>query len=279
MKQNELLLTVDFEEPYHGLRSCEQQDYSNYSPMLPECTRELLDLLDTYDARATFFVLGRVAERRPDLIAEIQKAGHEVASHSYDHKLLYEMDGDEFRDQMRRSYRTIADVTGEPVRGFRAPYFSAPGERTSLFFETLMDVGYRYDSSFVRTLNPLYGFRGELPRGPAHGDFLEIPMSHSRFLGFPYPVSGGVYFRTIPYAMTKRDLENRMDDRDQLAMVYIHPWELEAGGDSLWNQSTLVEKVTHFVGRRGFKSRFTRLLDDFETSPIEQYGCGMNDRC
>jgi polysaccharide deacetylase family protein (PEP-CTERM system associated) len=228
----------------------------------------LLELLDRHRATATFFVLGWVAERQPDVVQAIASAGHEVASHGWDHRRLARQTPGEFRDSVRRTKDVLQQLTGRVVLGFRAPSFSIiPGREWAL--DILIEEGYGYDSSLFPVRRPGYGY----PRGkrdpyclvrPA-GRLVEVPPTTLRRLGVNLPAAGGAYLRLLPYELTRaavRDCERR----GQPATIYVHPWELDPGHPRLavgW-----VTRLRHYGRLNHVYPRLERLLSEFRFSSI-----------
>ena len=208
----------------------------------PECelrvernTHLLLDLLDSIDStagtpgKATFFVLGWIAERLPALVREIQNRGHEVASHGYGHALCHGQEECDLIEDLCRSKKTLEDITGRPVTGYRAPSFSI----TPQVLEIVCECGYRYDSSFNSfQLNNRYGHIPLTERdrkGLAYcvkEDFYEIPISNLNLWGKQLPLGGGGYFRLVPFALFHLGIRSLLN-RDKGYMFYLHPWELD----------------------------------------------------
>ena len=228
----------------------------------------ILDLLAQYEARGTFFVVGWVADRHPELVRTIAQAGHEIASHTWDHVRVTEQTPTEFRRSARRSKYLLEDLTGAPVTGFRAPSFSiVPGREWAL--DILLEEGYRYDSSLFPIRRPGYGF----PNGgrdphvlsrPA-GFLLEFPPSTVRWLGVNLPAGGGAYFRCLPYALVRaafRDSERRQ----RPGTFYIHPWELDPGQPRF--ATSRLTRLRHYTGLSHTEARLHRLLSEFRFTTI-----------
>ncbi len=170
-------------------------------------TRRILKVLDDAGVTGTFFVLGWVAERYPELVKEIQVAGHEVACHGYSHAIIYEQSPDEFRTETLKAKSLLEDITGEPVLGYRAASFSIT-DRSLWALEILKDAGFAYDSSIFPVHHDRYGIPDanpvphELPLKDGRS-ILEVPMTIARYGGFNMPISGGGYFRLYPYWLSR----------------------------------------------------------------------------
>jgi polysaccharide deacetylase family protein (PEP-CTERM system associated) len=194
-------------------------------------THRLLDVLDEAGVRATFFVLGNVAEAYPELVREIGRRGHEVGSHTYSHELIFRTEPAGFRADVERSLALLEDLTEQPVLGFRAPEFSV-GDLRHWCFEILAELGFRYDSSVFPLPHARYG----IPEAPRHpfsiatpgGGIQEYPLATWDFGGHRLPVAGGSYFRLLPGRILERAMED-LDARGCTAVLYFHPYEFHAG--------------------------------------------------
>jgi polysaccharide deacetylase family protein (PEP-CTERM system associated) len=211
-------------------------------------TRRLLALLDEFGVKATFFVLGWVAEREPGLIREIQAKGHEIASHGYGHELIYHIGSERFREDVRRSKGILEGITGLAVRGYRAPSYSIT-PRSLWALDILLEEGFSYDSSIFPVHHDTYGMP-DAPRFPytherAGGRLREFPLTTLpiRLARWQYnlPIAGGGYLRLFPVALIRHGIEriNRMEQKP--AVLYLHPWEIDPGQPRI---------------RAGWKSRF-----------------------
>jgi polysaccharide deacetylase family protein (PEP-CTERM system associated) len=229
-------------------------------------THYLLRVLRAYKVRATFFVLGHVADHHPALIEAIAADGHELGIHGYAHRFVHKLTPAEFDAELARSIDALVRITGEPPTGHRAPYFSL-NAATPWAFACLERHGLVYDSSVFPVRNPLYGFPGA-PRRPYRvpGHRLwELPATTVRWAGVPWPVAGGFYNRALPYALTRAALR-RLNRAGEPAMLYIHPWELDL--DQRYTQVTLRERVTHYYGRAGLAAKLEQLFTDFRFGPM-----------
>lgn len=223
----------------------------------------ILELFDRFSVRGTFFTLGWVAERLPQLIRKISEAGHEIASHGYQHIRVTEQTPTQFRADIERTKRILEDVTGEPVQGYRAASFSIHSENLWAFNE-LEEAGYRYSSSVYPINHDLYGMP-DAPRFPFRfqsGGLLEIPVTTSRIMGYNLPCGGGGYFRLYPYRFTRWVLR-RVNKQDlQPTIFYFHPWELDSDQPKITG-ITAKTKFRHYVNLKRMQSRLQRLLTDF----------------
>lgn len=230
--------------------------------------RALLDLLEEYDARGTFFVLGWVGKHHPELVREISTRGHEVASHGWGHERVTTLSQSQFRDSIRDSKAKLEDLTGVPVSGYRAPSFSIiRGMEWAL--EILVEEGYRYDSSLFPVRRAGYGFVGG-GRDPyvlrtTAGPLDELPPATIRAGRLVLPAGGGAYFRLFPYALVASAMKASAR-RGAPSTFYIHPWELDPDQPRL--DVPLTTRIRHYGGLRGTLPRLRRLLTDFRFQPI-----------
>ena len=259
-------LTIDVEDYFHvsnfdGIVARSQWD--DFAPRFADSTRRLLDLLAAAGVRATFFVLGWAAERRPDLVKDIRAAGHEVGCHSYGHRLIYEQTPDEFRDDLRRGRGLLEDILGVAVTAYRAPSFSIT--RKSLWaLDVLVEEGFRLDSSVYPTRHDRYGLPG-VPLGPHEverpaGSLWEFPPPVYRCVGYPLPVGGGGWFRLYPYRVTRGCLR-AINRAGRPFAVYLHPWELDPDQPRL--SPGRLAAFRHYVNLARTESRLKKLLRDF----------------
>lgn len=232
--------------------------------------RRLLDLLDEFGARGTFFVLGWVAERQPELVREIARRGHEIASHGWSHRRVTTLAIPEFRDEVRRSRALLEEISGTPVVGYRAPSFSIL-TGMAWAYDVLLEEGYRYDSSRFPIRRKGYG-SPDVPvspffvRRPA-GEMLELPLATTTMWGVRLPAAGGGYFRQLPYALTARALREH-GGRGQPAMFYIHPWEYDVDQPRL-DVSWLTAR-RHYGGLARTWPRLRRLLAEFRFTSVAE---------
>jgi polysaccharide deacetylase family protein (PEP-CTERM system associated) len=215
------------------------------------------------NVRATFFVLGWVGERIPSLVRRIADAGHEIACHGYSHRLVYTQTASEFREETVRAKRSLEDTIGQPVAGYRAASFSVT--RASLWaLDTLIDLGFSYDSSIFPIHHDLYGLPGATPEphrvsAPSGRTLAEFPMSTANLLGLKLPVSGGGYFRILPYWLTRTGL--RQLNRRRPFAFYLHPWELDPGQPRI--RVGAFSRFRHYTNLASCEARLRRLLDEF----------------
>jgi polysaccharide deacetylase family protein (PEP-CTERM system associated) len=262
-------LTIDFEDWYQGLEIPHTQ-WDGYEDRLPGAARRLLGLLADAGARATFFVLGSAARRHPELVREIAAAGHEVGTHGHSHTPVYRMTPDAFREEIRTSVAMLEDLTGRPVLGHRAPFFSIT--RASLWaLEILAECGLRYDSSVFPVVNYRYGIP-DAPRWPHPVDaggreLVEFPLSTCRMLGRNLPVAGGAYFRIFPYAVTRWGFRS-INRGGRPAVFYLHPWEVDPDHPRIPLPRRIA--LTHYFNLQATERRLRRLLAEFRFAPMNE---------
>jgi polysaccharide deacetylase family protein (PEP-CTERM system associated) len=263
--------TVDLEDWFQGLTSTNSRVdlWPTLESRVVAATDRLLGILADHGVRATFFVLGYVADQHPDLIQRIRAAGHEIGLHGYYHRFVSRMSADEFAAEIDRGMVAVQRATGENPVGHRAPYFSIDGS-TPWAFDVLVAHGLRYDSSVFPVRTTLYGFP-EAPRFPyrVHGGALtEFPVSTVRAGGRTWPIAGGFYLRALPYAAVRRAIHS-LNAAGQPAIMYMHPWELDAG--QRYRQVTPRERITHYYGRRQLEAKLRRLLAEFRFGPLASF--------
>jgi polysaccharide deacetylase family protein (PEP-CTERM system associated) len=257
--------------------SIDVEDYfqvSAFAPYIPrarweacECraernVRRILDFLAEADVKATFFTLGWIAERYPQLVRAIVAGGHELASHGYGHERASDLSPTAFADDIRRAKRLLEDLGGVPVVGYRAPSFSI-GVGNLWAFDVLAQEGYRYSSSVYPIQHDHYGMP-DSPRFayPVREGLIEVPVTTCRIGGRNLPSSGGGYFRLLPYAAS-RWLINRVNRMDaQSAVFYFHPWEIDPDQPRVPGID-MKSKFRHYVNLSRTEARIRRLLTDF----------------
>lgn len=262
-------LTIDFEDWYQGLEIPVDQ-WSTFEDRIEYSGSRVLELLAEAGVRATFFVLGYVAEKYPALVRAIAAAGHEIGTHGYSHTLIYTQKPETFRDELRRALHAVEDATGGKVRGHRAPFFSITN-RSLWALDILAEAGITYDTSIFPVHNYRYGI-SDAPRWPydirAGGATMrEFPISTWRLLGQNVPIAGGAYFRILPYALTRAGLRS-INRSGHSAVFYIHPWEFDPDHPRLALPRRIA--ATHYFNLRSTAARFRRLLRDFQFAPMRE---------
>jgi len=265
-----VILSFDVEEHFRieagaGL-SCPASLRAEYADRMEVTTRHLLDHLAAHQARATFFIVGKIAASRPTLIRDIYEGGHEVASHSWDHQRVHRFTPQSFREDVRRSKAALEQATGAPVIGFRAPTFSV-GRETGWAIDVLAEEGFLYDSSVFPVRHDRYGVP-DAPRTPfqvmgRERSLLELPLATLRFCGINVPVAGGGYFRLFPLALLEAGVKQLLrSTRPDVAMLYFHPWEFDPEQPRL--PLSPLSKWRTYVGIRRSTTRLIRLLSRYE---------------
>jgi polysaccharide deacetylase family protein (PEP-CTERM system associated) len=268
--------TVDVEE-YFQVSAMEpwvaRERWDSLPSRVVEGTRVLLELLARNQVRGTFFTLGWVAERHPDLVREIAAGGHELASHGWDHRRVFHLEPGEFRTQVRDSRRILEDLSGTAVEGYRAPSFSiGPGREWAL--EILVEEGYRYDSSLYPVRRRGYGYpQGE--RGPWRietpaGPLVELPPATLRVGRRILPAGGGGTFRQFPLRWTEAAFREA-EGRGEGATFYLHPWEVDPGQPRVPGLPALT-RVRHYRGISRALPRLQRLLSRFRFGSVREGG-------
>ncbi len=269
-------MTIDVEDYYHVTnfeRDINRDDWPKYTSRVVESTRKILRLLDRYDTKATFFVLGYVARQHPELVLEIDEAGHEVGSHTFWHRMLYHMTRDQFRDDLRQSREILEDLTGKPVTSFRAPSFSIV-RSTTWALRVLAEEGFTADSSVFPVNRSNYGIPGASrePYAIEHGDttLWEFPLTVHRIMNrINIPISGGGYFRFMPFRMSQRLLRHTNARLGLPFVFYVHPWEFDPGQPRL-TFGTRRQRFKHYCNLDKTESKFERLLQSFSFDRMDR---------
>lgn len=270
-------LTIDVEDYFQ---------VSAFAPHIPrtewpnrECRVErnvdrILAMLDERGTKATFFTLGWIAERYPELVRRIVAAGHEVASHGYGHERASEQTAATFFSDINLAKLILEDLTGLEIKGYRAPSFSI-GENNLWAFECLERAGYRYSSSIYPIRHDHYG----MPDAPRHahtvGGLLEVPATTLRFMNRNWPASGGGYFRLMPYGLSRWMLQHINHVDDLPAVFYFHPWEIDAGQPRIPGISAKT-RFRHYVNIDRMEARLKRLLGDFHWDRMDRLFLAKN---
>jgi len=266
------LLTIDVEEWFHTSALDPYIGTSQWDGLpsrLAPNVQNLLDLLEAWQTKATFFILGWVAERHPELVREIADRGHEIASHGYRHRLIYTLNKQTFQEFTRRAKKFLEDLIGKPVLGYRATSFSIVKD-TLWALEVIKEAGFIYDSSIFPVRHDIYGIDG-FPRFPfVHKNgLIEIPPSTFRILGRNFPVAGGGYFRLYPYWITRKCLQ-RLNRAGYPGIIYLHPWELDPDCPRIVSANRLT-RFRQYVNLDKTERRLKGLLSDFKFTTINEY--------
>jgi polysaccharide deacetylase family protein (PEP-CTERM system associated) len=269
-------LSVDVEDYYHVEAFADRITLENW-PQFPQRvadnTRRVLEIFERHGARATFFVLGWVAEREPRLVREILDAGHEIACHSYGHSCVWRMQPEEFRADTRRARAAIEDAGGMRVVGYRAPTFSIL-PRSLWAIQILAEEGFRYDASVFPIRHDLYG----MPDAPRFCfkwrcrdglELFEIPPLTVRVLGRNLPAGGGGYLRILPMWYTRWALRRVQNSDGQPATVYFHPWEIDCKQPRL--SGRWKSRLRHYLNLGQMEARICELLVDRQFTSFGEF--------
>lgn len=288
-------LTIDVED-YYQVSAFEslvpKSSWGNHPSRVVHNTRKILELLEQNHVKATFFTLGWVAEKHPELVRQIADTGHEIGCHSYAHRLVYTLSPEQFRDDTAKAKALLEDVSGKPVFGYRAPSYSITGN--SLWaLPILHQLGFSYDSSVFPIHHDRYGIphaprypftwdlAGETPRimpekvtqgggeqtSTAGPRLREYPISTLRIFGKNLPVSGGGYFRLFPYWFTRMALQRINKQERRKFIFYLHPWEIDPD-QPRFDQASAFSRFRHYNNLDKTAERFTSLLNDFSFGPM-----------
>jgi len=266
-------MTFDVEDYFHVGAFADRVDKSQWAsfPSRVEVnTERSLALFSEAGCKGTFFILGWVAENFPHIVKRIAAEGHEIACHSSEHRRVYQLSPDQFREDTIRAKKAIEDISGTRVNGYRAPSFSITAD--SLWaFEILAETGFTYDSSIFPVRHPNYGMP-KLPRTPflvktPSGPIIEYPMPTLSVGSHRSPLAGGAYLRLLPYAYTRWGIRFLNDCEDQSVCIYAHPWELDPEQPRI--NGSLTAKMRHYVGLGTMEKKLRRLLQDFQFVTLE----------
>jgi len=268
------IFSVDVEDWFHILDIPSAPPLSAWANLPSRVERNFLRLLDlfaTHDTKVTCFFLGWVAERFPHLVKRAAAAGHEIASHGYAHRLAYEMGRDRFYEDALRARRLLEDLSGAPVTGYRSAGFSVRQD-TQWFFETLVEAGYRYDSSVFPAGHGhggLRAFRREPHQLTSNGaSILEFPITIADLLGKPLCFFGGGYLRLFPYPLIRR-MARQVLSENRPVVFYIHPREIDPNHPRL--PMSAKRRFKSYVNLASTESKLNRILSDFSMTTFRDY--------
>lgn len=271
-------MTVDVEDYFQVQAFADwvsRADWERLPSRVERNTDAVLEIFDRAGVRGTFFTLGWVAERHPALIRRIVAAGHELASHGYEHRRADEQSPDAFRADVTRTKSILEDAGGVRVAGYRAATFSI-GARNLWAFDVLAEAGYAYSSSVYPVRHDLYGMPGapRFPYRPSGAALTEIPITTNVLLGRNVPSGGGGYFRLFPYAWSRWSIRRFNRIEQQPAIFYFHPWEIDPE-QPVQSGISLKARLRHYTNLGRMRARLERLLKEFRWGRVDAvYGLG-----
>ncbi|MCS6787266.1 MAG: DUF3473 domain-containing protein [Thiobacillaceae bacterium] len=268
------VMSVDVEDYFQVAafaRCIPTSDWERWPRRVEANVERILALFDEYGIKATFFTLGWIAERHPQLVRRIVEAGHELASHGYGHQRVSEMSRQAFRQDIIRAKGLLEDIGGVAVRGYRAPSFSI-GRDNLWALDELARAGHHYSSSIYPIAHDHYGMP-EAPRFPYRPvscpQLLELPPSTVQLAGRNWPASGGGFFRLLPYALSRRMIERINRREGQPCMFYFHPWELDPEQPRV-SAAGWKSRFRHYVNLGRMEAKLRRLLTDFRWGRVDE---------
>src|SRR5262245_5514883 len=268
-------LTVDVEDYFHVTafaHAIPRERWDSYPARVERNTKRLLEIFANEGVYATFFVFGWVAQKFPQLVREIVRAGHQLRCHGYGHQVIYNGSDADFSCDVRKAKGLLEDLCGIPVKSYRAPSYSITA-RSLWALEILGEQGFEYDSSIFPILHDNYGI-ASAPRFP-HLEILrngcrikEFPPSTIRLFGCNFPVGGGGYLRLVPFSVTAWAIGRINQLERQPAMVYLHPWEIDPDQPRI--PASWPSKFRHYQNLASTEGKITRLLREFSFAPMEE---------
>lgn len=269
-------MSIDVEDYFHvaALSGVIRPDQWDSLPSrVEQNTERLLSLFEKHEVKATFFVLGWVADRFPELIRKLSDHGHEIASHGYSHQLIYNQSQDVFREETIRSKALLEDITGKAIEGYRAASYSIT--RDSLWaLDILSEVGFTWDSSIFPIRHDNYGIPNS-PSAPysietASGAIIrEFPLTTAKIMGLSIPAAGGGYFRQFPYPVFRHLFRNASGFGARPQMFYLHPWEIDPE-QPRYNNASWFSRFRHYTNLDQCYGRLERLLGDFRFGTVSE---------
>jgi polysaccharide deacetylase family protein (PEP-CTERM system associated) len=267
-------LTFDVEDYFQVSALASAVDRSNWETMprrVVNNTTVIVDMLAEKGVRATFFFLGWVADRHPELVRLVDRAGHEVACHGYSHKLVYDQSPEEFREETLRAKALLEDIIQRPVLGYRAASYSIT-TRSLWALDTLVEAGFTYDSSIFPVRHDRYGIP-DSPRWPHRlrtpigSELIEFPLSTAQLGRYRLPVAGGGYFRIFPYSVTSWAVR-QVNSQGRPFIFYLHPWEVDPAQPRV--RVSLLSRFRHYTNLHVCEARLRRLLDEFKFGTVAE---------
>jgi polysaccharide deacetylase family protein (PEP-CTERM system associated) len=265
-------MTVDVED-YFQVSAFEKHiafsDWDAKELRVERNVQRILELFARYDVKGTFFVLGWLAKRLPKMVREIAGAGHEIASHGFNHTRVTEQEREDFRRDVIATKRLLEDTVNQEVIGYRAATYSINASNLWAL-DVLADTGHRYSSSIYPIKHDLYG----IPTAPRFrfqvgtSKLTEIPITTVALLGRNWPCGGGGYFRLFPYALSRWALRHVNEAERQSAVFYFHPWEIDPGQPRI-DGVGLRTRVRHYLNLSRLEQRIAKLLNDFRWGRLD----------
>lgn len=273
--------TVDVEDYFQVeamSKAVNFDDWASYDCRVEKNTHTILDMLDERQQKGTFFVLGWIAQRYPNLVKEIDTRGHEVASHGMSHKLIYKQAIDVFRKETFDSKALLEDLIQKPLLGYRAATYSIT-EKSLWALDILAEAGYRYDSSIFPMRHDNYGIPDINPEPhklitPSGAELVEFPISTLKKANLTLPIAGGGYFRLFPYFFTRWALRH-LNKQGKPFVFYIHPWEVDPKQPRIGGISRF-SKFRHYNNLEKCEQRLRQLNVDFKWTSMQQVLIDLN---
>ena len=274
MRNNTNILQIDVEDWYCDL---DIKYWGSYEDRIVQNTNKTLSILKEEDTKATFFILGYVAERFPQLVEKIKEEGHEIASHGYSHTPITKQTPSEFEEDLLKSLRILKKITGDEIWGYRAPQFTVV-EKTAWAIDILKKNGLKYDSSIFPVKTPLYGVpdallfpyhisSSNIKKDDPKEDFLEFPLSVYKIpvIKKNIPIAGGFYLRFFPYRFISHAIK-KINKTNHLAICYLHPWELDSEIPRIKSLAWY-----HYYRLASTEKKIKRLLKDFKFTSTKNF--------
>lgn len=275
------VFTVDVEDYFHvaAFSKCvSRSDWDSFESRVVRNTDVILEMLDRYQIKATFFVLGWVCERNVELVKKIHSKGHEIASHGYSHEMVFNQTPEKFEYEVKHSKILLEDAIGEKVKGYRAASYSIT-KKSLWALDVLAQCGFEYDSSIFPVRHDNYG----LPSSPvvpyriktnSGTEIIEFPLTSLNVFGYRLPIAGGGYFRLFPYWFVKNALKYINTRLDQPFVFYIHPWEIDVDQPRI--KASFKSQFRHYNNLHKCEVRLDRLLNDFSVGSFSDLMSDLN---
>lgn len=269
-------MTVDVEDYFHVAafeKNIKPTNWSSLELRVEKNTYHLLELFAQHNVKSTFFTLGWVAERCPNLVKAIVEQGHELASHSYAHQRAFTQTQKEFRNDLSKSKQILEDASGKAIIGYRAPSFSINDNNTWVY-DILIDLGFEYSSSTYPVEHDLYGvpnwprFKYERPESVENKKIIEIPVPTLRKKDKNIGIGGGGYFRLYPYFLSKKRIDAYLTVEQQPYSFYFHPWEIDPQQPKVQGAS-MKSKLRHYLNLSRMEGKVVRLLEDYQWNTMK----------